>query len=341
MSEQSTAELNELANKRFEAGDFHGCIHWAEQAEVRARQTDENCQELWAIGVQVEAWANLGEEKMGLEAATRLMDRARKYGQEDYLLSGTRLFANRAAAIDLRNRWREIRSILIEGLETARRLGSRNEEVEHLRRLGEFAWQVGEEKQGFAWLQEALNILEQGTDYDSFFRYVLNAALSGLMRKRGNHTEALRYAEIALEAAQEDGNPNFVADAQLTLARVERARGELDQALQLADGILPQARQMRWNETERQAEYLRGELLCELGYPESAEMAAQRALELAQDLQLKEEEVECLLSCGQALLALARKEEARNALKQARRLSQERDYADHFEKAEELLVKCD
>src|SRR3712207_7425197 len=39
-----------------------------------------------------------------------------------------------------------------------------------------------------------------------------------------------------------------------------------------------------------------------------------------------------------ALLALGRKEEARDALRQARWLSQERDYADHFHKAEALLT---
>lgn len=340
MSEQSAAELNQLASKRFDTGDFHGCIHWAEQAEVRARQADENRQELWAISQQASAWANLGEQKKGLEAATRLMERARRYGDEDYLLRGTRLFASRAAAIDLRNRWREIRPILLEGLETARRIGNNWEEVYHLLRLGGYAWQVGEEEQGFAWLQEALNALRPDTDGQAWFRCAINSSLSGLMRRRGDHAEAVRYAQIALGAAQEDGNPMFVANAQLTLARAERERGELAEALRLADEVLPRAQDMGWKDTEQRAEYLRGELLRELGYLDQAEASARRSLDLAREMQVKEEEVECLLSWGQALLALGRNEKARDALKQARRLSQERDYADHFQKAEELLAGC-
>jgi tetratricopeptide (TPR) repeat protein len=76
-----------------------------------------------------------------------------------------------------------------------------------------------------------------------------------------------------------------------------------------------------------------------MGHPEQAEPSARRALELARETKLKEEEVECLLSLGQVLLALKRREEAREILQQARRLSQERDYADHFQKAEELLAE--
>jgi len=341
MSDQSAAESNQLADQCFKKGDFHGCIHWAARAEDLARQTDENRQELWAIEQQSIAWANLGEPKKGLDAATRLMKQAKRYSQDDYYVEGTRLFASRAADIDLRNRWREIRPILLEGLETARRLGNNFEEVYHLYRLGGYAWWVGEEEQGLAWLQEALNALRPDTDDpQAFFRYAINNSLSGLMLKRGNHADAVRYAQIALGAAQEGGNPDFVASAQLTLAWAERARGELAEALRLVEEVLSQARQMGWKGQEQDAEYLRGELLREMGHPEQAELAARRALELAREMKFKEEEVECLLSLGQVLLALKRREEAREVLQQARRLSQERDYADHFQKAEELLTGC-
>jgi len=96
---------------------------------------------------------------------------------------------------------------------------------------------------------------------------------------------------------------------------------------------------MGWKGNEQVAEYLRGELLREMGHPDQAESAARRALELVREMKFKEEEVECLLSLGQVLLALKRHEEAREILQQARRLSQERDYADHFEEAEELLAQ--
>jgi ATP/maltotriose-dependent transcriptional regulator MalT len=50
----------------------------------------------------------------------------------------------------------------------------------------------------------------------------------------------------ALGQRREEGNPSFVAHAQLTLARAERARGELAEALRLVEEVLPQARQMGW-----------------------------------------------------------------------------------------------
>jgi len=96
---------------------------------------------------------------------------------------------------------------------------------------------------------------------------------------------------------------------------------------------------MGWKGNEQVAEYLRGELLRDMGHPDQAESAARRALELVREMKFKEKEVECLLSLGQVLLALKRHEEAREILQQARRLSQERDYADHFEEAEELLAQ--
>ena len=82
---------------------------------------------------------------------------------------------------------------------------------------------------------------------------------------------------------------------------------------------------------------MRAELELGLYYSDEAEAASHRALVLAREMKLQEEEVKCLLIWGQALLASGRKGEGREAIGQARRLSQERDYEDHFNKAEELL----
>ena len=49
--------------------------------------------------------------------------------------------------------------------------------------------------------------------------------------------------------------------------------------------------------------------------------------------------MKCLLSLGESLLDLGDKDEAHEILQRARRLSQERDYEDHFKKAEQLLGK--
>jgi len=286
------------------------------------------------------SWANAGEIQKSIEAATRLLARAQEMRDEHFQMDAIRLLASRMADLDVRNRWREIRPLLLEGLEIARRLGNDSEVVEHLARLGEYAVEIGELDSGLDWLQQALNAVESlmDTQIRAFDRSRIHQNLSKLMCKRGNYREAVRHAEMSVGAAKEAGNPLHVADAQLSLAQAERARGELDKALRLVEEeVLPQARQMGWKGTEQEAEYLRGELELELGHPDVAEAAARRALKLAREIKLKEEEVKCLLSLGQALLVLRRHNEAREVLQQARRLSQERDYKDHFEKAEELL----
>jgi tetratricopeptide (TPR) repeat protein len=341
MSDLNTSELLQLCSRSFDQGDFHSAAGYAQRAAEQAHQEGDTAWELDALSWLARAWANVGEIQKSIEAATRLLARARKTENKAAQIDATRLLASRMAYLDLRNRWHEIRPLLLEGLELARQLGDQGEVVEHLSRLGECAVEVGELDAGLDWLQQALSEAESLTDKKSqaFYRYRIHGSFSHLMCKRGNHTEAIRHAEISVGAARENGNPNFVADAQLTLARAERARGELAEALRLVEEVLPQARQMGWKSCEQDAEYLRGELLREMGHPEQAEPSARRALELARETKLKEEEVECLLSLGQVLLALKRREEAREILQQARRLSQERDYADHFQKAEELLAE--
>ena len=341
MSDLSASELLQIYSRSFNQGDFHSAAGYAQRAAEQAYQEGETDQELYALSGLARAWGNAGEIQKSIEAATRLLAKARNTGNKAYQMDATRLLASRMAILDLRNRWNEIRPLLLEGLELARQLGDQEEVVEHLSRLGEYAVEIGELDSGLDWLQQALSEAESLTDKkrQAFYRYRIHGSFSHLMRKRGNHTEAIRHAEISVGAARENGNPNFVAVAQLTLARAERARGELAEALRLVEEVLPQARQMGWKSCEQDAEYLRGELLREMGHPDQAEPAARRALELAREMKFKEEEVECLLSLGQVLLALKRRQEAREVLQQARRLSQERDYADHFEEAEELLAQ--
>ena len=342
MSDLSTSELLQLYSRSFDQGDFHSAAGYAQRAAEQACQEGKTSQELNALSVLARAWANAGEIQKSVEAATRLLTRARKTENKAAQMDAARLLASRMADLDLRNRWHEIRPLLLEGLELARQLGDQEAVVEHLSRLGAYAVEVGELDSGLDWLQQALSEAESLTDKESqaFYRSNVHASLSDLMLKRSNHAEAVRHAEMSVGAAREKGNPSLVASAQLTLAQAERARGELAEALRLVEEVLPRARQMGWKGTGQDAEYLRGELLREMGHLEQAEPSARRALELAREMKLKDEEVECLLSLGQVLLALKRREEARQVLQQARRLSQERDYADHFQKAEELLAGC-
>ncbi|WP_448540973.1 tetratricopeptide repeat protein [Roseiflexus sp.] len=321
----------------FNRGEYHRAIAFWQEAAARSCEKGDTGNELEALACIPVAWGNIPDGEKMIEAATRLLARARALRHKKYEMQAALRLAEALSGLDLRGRWRELKPLLLEGLETARQLGDHWWEVYHLKTLGYCAVSMEEEEQGLAWLQEALNAIRPGMDGEHYFRGEINSSLSRLMRQRGDLAEALRYAEIAVNEFRQHGNPNFVS-AQLTLARAEWARGELAEALRLVEEMLPRARQMGWKGTGQDAEYLRGELLREMGHPERAEPSARRALKLAREMKLKEEEVACLLSLGQVLLALKRREEAREVLQQARRLSQERDYEDHFQRAEQLLT---
>ena len=151
-------------------------------------------------------------------------------------------------------------------------------------------------------------------------------------------SEAVYYAELAVDAFHNYSSDTFfVSEVQIILARIKQAQGEQTGTLDLVRAILPQAQQMGWKQVEQEAEYIRSEAERELGHIKEAETAAQRALQLAQEMEQKEEAVKALLSLGQIHLIQKQSDEALKILYQAQRLSQEYGYADHFNKARVLL----
>lgn len=336
MSNQNPSDLIEQCSQHFDRGDFRRAITCFQEAAVLARSQGNDDDELLALENLSVAWGNLADYQKEIEVATRLLARARQLQDEHYEMRAALGLSHALAELDVRERWGEMKPLLLAGLATARRLQDKYYEGYHLLKLGQYAVHVGESERGFNWLQEVLNLIDiSREDENIFFRGEAYRALSELMLKRGEHAEALRYAEMAVDVYRKEAF--FVTYAQLDLARAERAQGERAEALRLVEKVLPQARRMGWKETEQEAEFLRGELERELGHLPEAEVAARQALKLAQEMKEKEEEVECLLSLGQALLAEKRLDDARELLKQARRLSQERNYEEHFNKAEVLL----
>lgn len=337
MSEQSISDLLQQGQQCFDRGDFYGAIARREEAAAQARARGDTGNELAAFADLPVAWGNIPDPEKMMEAATRLLARARELERKDYEMQAALRLAEALATPDLRNRWRELRPLLLEGLDIARQMGDTFYEIYHLLRLGGYAVRMGEDEQGYPWLQDALNALGSDVEEKGFFRAEIYRSLSDLMRQRGDFAEAMRYAEMALGAASEDGNPAYIADAQLTLARVRWVLGHPGEALRLADEVLAAARHYGWMIHELEAEQLRAELLLDMGQPQAARQAARRALEIAREMPAKEAEVKALLSLGQALTALGEQDNARHTLSLARRLSQERNYEDHFYQADALL----
>ena len=338
MNKQTANDLNQQSRQIFDQGNYQRAIQYNENAIVLARDEKNTDEELWALSQLSSAWYNLGDYQKSIEVSTRLLALARQEQNESYKIDAICGLAVSLGGLDLRGRWHELKPLLLEGLHAARQIESLYFILYCLIRLGRYAVRIGELDQGFSWLQEALNILQQHeVNHKLAFLGDAYASLSLLMRKKGLLSEAIRYAELSLGVRQQDGQPQFIAYAQLTLAEAKQAQGERAEALQLVETVCIQAQHMHWKIDEQEASYLKGELERELGHPQEALPAAQRALELAQEMMEKEEEVEALLSVGQILLALQQREQGQETLRQARRLSQERDYEDHFQKAESLL----
>lgn len=333
---ESAAQLQQ-AVMLFNAGRFRESLARLEEAARLARREGNERTGLQALALAPSAWECLGDLPRSVEAATRLLARARQLGSADYEMRAGFRLANGLAIIDGRGRWPEFSAVLLEGLSAARQLGNPFYEVYHLLTLGDCAWKAGQMEQGYGWLQDALNRLGADVEQEHFFRTAIYQSLSGRMRKSGNYTEALRYAQIAVGEAQRTDNPFYLASAGLALAEADLARGEATAALQGVEKLLLQARERQWSGIEQQAEYLRSEAFLQLRLAESAHAAVSRSLMLARASKMREAEVRCLINLGQALAAQGRLDEARHTLSSARSLSQERNYADHFTQADALL----
>jgi tetratricopeptide (TPR) repeat protein len=340
MTDQNLSALIQKGQQHLNTGDFHGAIACFEQAAAQARAWGEGENELVALGWLPAAWGSVAEHQREIEAATRLLTRARELRREDYELGATLRLSEAIADLDLRGHWHEIKPLLLQGIETSQRLNKPWYEAYHRMLLGTYAARMKAGDEAQAWVQQTLNALtpelERNTVPRCLFRMNCYSALSLLMIHKGNYSEALRYAEMTLGLAQDEGNPPFIAEAQLIVARAHIANGQHDQARLLVEAVLPAAREQQWKVREQEAEYLLSEIERHSSQPDAAEVPARRALELARQMQRKEEEVQGLISLGKALLAQHRKTDAQEVLAQARRLAQERDYADYFGEIEAL-----
>lgn len=271
MSGESSYELRQRGQQHLNKGEYHLALSCCQEAlDIAQRERDLNGQMDALSGLAV-AWANLGETQRYIESSTRLLAAARRADNKKYeVVAGLRL-ADGLAIVDLRGRWSEIRPLLLDGLQTARQLGDNFWIVYHLMQLGDNALNVGETDAGYGWLQDALNALTPDTESAPFFRYRIYESLSNWAWGQGDRAEALRYAEMALGAARERGNPDFVAHAQLRLARVQRWRGELNEALELTEEALATWRRLNVEFRIAEATALKVQLLVDLGLRDEAQ----------------------------------------------------------------------
>jgi tetratricopeptide (TPR) repeat protein len=267
-------DLYRQGNRLFDQGNFNAAIARWEQAVIVARRDRRTEVELYSLAHLPTAWANLGDYQQMVVAATRLLARARELSNDEFELRAALRLATAIGYVDVRGRWQEIRTLLLDGLTKARQLREEYYEIYHLARLGSFALMIDEEA-SFSWLQEALNVLKTSqldASGSTFFRSDICYSLSELMQRRDENAEALRYAEMALGAAKEHGNRGFLVHRYRRVAEVQRWRGELGEALEHCEEAYLLARQLQIVVDLVETLALKVRLLMDLGLRERAEV---------------------------------------------------------------------
>jgi tetratricopeptide (TPR) repeat protein len=318
--------LIQKGTRLFDRGDFRAASKCYEKAATAAHASGDIDEELAALDALAVAMGSLGNPGNAEEAAMRLLTRSQQSSRDDYEMIAILRLTDALADMDLRGRWYQIQPLLLRSLATAQWLREPFYEVYCLLKLGDYAVRLGEA--GEARLREAMAAIVPGMESEPWFRGEIYSALSRLKRQQEDYAEAVRFAAMALGQAQLRGRPDMMAEMQLVLAQAEAARGDRGEALRLAEEARTAANQHRWRSIQQQAERICGELERALHHAVRAEAATRRALELARELGLKQEEVDCLLDLGQVLADLRQRGGAREALDQARRLSQARGYAE-------------
>ncbi len=343
-------------DKLYMSGDFQKAILYYEKAATLASSQENYRDQLEALSRLSFSWGHLANYQKEIEGATRLLALARQHRLEEYEVGATFLLVEALAEMDLRGHRREIKFLLLTGLQTSRFLRNNYYEVYHLLKLGkyglpievvgdgfvleldEYSIQINEMKNRFIRIQEALNTLRPGLGKDQYyFRGEIYSILSSLMLKNHKPEDAVYYAKLSIDAFTVYDIPIFILRAHIALARAQWTLNEQQESFSSLEERLPQTRHFGWKREEMEIEYLMGEAKQILKHTDEAKVAFQRALKLAQEMKLKEREVECMLSLGRVLVALKDREEARTMVNLARRLSQERNYDDHFHTADALL----
>ena len=327
----------DYAIRQYHKGALESSAHLLEEAVTLSRQEGLIDTELLARNNLCEAYCRLGMYEQSLECAYVLLATSRSAGlrerQGDAILS----LSMALQAIDLRGRWDELKAILIEGLEIAREIGDRYNEIMVMEILGRCYIRLALDGDGLNWLQKALNNIHPSQNEGDFFRTRIYQGLSDLGRLRKDPESAIRYAELAIGLAESINSPHLIISTKLTLAQAERSRGERAVALKMVEEVLFWAKHERWKIEEQLAEYLRSELGFELGYYDISLAAAIRALSLAQEMKLMEEEVRNLIILGKSAYVVGQYDTSLDAYNQARSLSKDRHYDDYLLATNELI----
>lgn len=336
-SDRTSVERLREALRLLNHGRFEESLFRFNETARLARDQSNVRVELQALSWMPLAWLCKGNSTKSIEAATHSLARAREKDSLEFEMKSAFQLASVLATIDGRVRWQEIKPVLLNGLKIARQVDDVIYELYHLLTLGDCAWKAGERNQGYSWLQDALDRSANDVEQQRFIRASIYQSLSRYMLETGNQADALRYAHMAIEQVHDSGNAFYTTATRLTLIQAEMAHDENEDSFVALEKLSMQARDRGWGGVEQEAQYLRSQIFLRRGRAENAYTASSRALKLARQADLREAEVLCLISLGQALSSLGLIHDARATLVTARRLSQERRYPEHLQQADKVL----
>lgn len=244
----------QLGDAQYALGNFTGAFKWYQAAvsSASAREYYEPELVAWLRIANVCCW--VPNARQALESATTALAKARSFKSMYYEARAILHFIEAVAVLNLRDRWQEMYPILLEGVENAYRQQDDLLRASYLICLGECTVKLDKLNMAYDYLQDALNALSlKGRQQRCDLHYRIYQTLSVLWLKKRNQDMAMVYAGIAVNAAQEDYRPYFVASGFLVKARVEKARGHIVEAIKLVEDVLQQSREMGWGGMELEA----------------------------------------------------------------------------------------
>jgi tetratricopeptide (TPR) repeat protein len=318
-------------------GDLDTAAYWYQEHIREVQQNGQTFHELLATSNLAEMFVRSGQFQRAIETATRLLARSRQEKQELFEMRASGRLVEALIALDPRGRWPEIRTLLERGLLIARQGRINYWEIYILVLMGTCLLELSDFKASLARLQEANSLIFPNTDD----RYHLQAytwyAMARLMLKQEITVEAKQHAGQAVAIAQMAGVLDYVARAELVLARAERAVNERAEALRLTQQVIGQAEKFNWRGIEQEAFLIQAILKRELGLLTEAESSVNRALSLAHDLQMKDMQLQTMLVLVEILFDKQEKRERLNSLLgEIESLSKEWHYPDYGPKIDEL-----
>lgn len=343
---QTYLEMMRQGNELCRRGDYRCACPCYAEAAIIAQQSRDAGRELEAREKLVVWKANTGRWDETAEDARRLGEKARALHADARIADSTLAHAlvcsdlRRAEALevlDVRNHWPEIEQLLSRALDAARGRQDSFHQCYCLMELGGCAARVGRYKEARKWLDEAESLLGHQLGSQEYFLFNISCYKSILARYLGEHDQAIDFARRGLQAAQSGGNPQYIAYARLILARALHAQKNFHNALSLLEQVHSEAMKCGWMQEEQQSGFSMAEVLTNLQRLDQAESTARRALELAEELSFREDQVKCLVCLGRILLIRENHGEASTVLEDARLLARRRHYPDHLETAKELM----